>query len=84
MSIIFDLSRMTVEDYIALEEGIASMKFSRGFLAKFMVDQEGKSLTQEEAFRLMNSLTIIQMRQLIARFKHELEELKKAALPPLT
>lgn len=75
----FDPDRVTIGDLVKMEEGIGSALEMRDFLAKFLIDKEGKAIKGKKAVTLLNKLTISEVLDSISQLS---EMAKDEIVPP--
>lgn len=62
MKIVIDLQKLTLDDLINLEDG-ANYRTMRQLIGRFVVDDAGQPVDQEQAEKYSGSLTIAQIKQ---------------------
>jgi hypothetical protein len=77
-----DNDRLTIDDLIALEDGNASMRFMRDFLARFVVGENGEFLPEADARVAVGALSLAQMRQAVDQFMAGVKGLQETTIPP--
>jgi hypothetical protein len=77
-----DENRITLDDLIKLEEGETSIRFMRDLFSRFLVDENGEYLPDEEAIRAMGALYLNDLLQVKEKFIQFVNGLKERAVPP--
>lgn len=77
-----DENRITLDDLIRLEEGDTSIRFMRDLFSRFLVDENGEYLPDEEAIRTMGALYLNDLLQVKDEFIRFVNGLKERAVPP--
>ena len=77
-----DENRITLDDLINLEEGDNSTRFLRDLFSRFLVDENGEYLPEEEAVKVMGKLTLGDVMQVKEQFMEFIKGLQERAVPP--
>lgn len=77
-----DENRITLDDLIRLEEGDNSTRFLRDLFARFLVDESGEYLPEDEAVHVMGRMTMADVLQVKEQFVAFMGGLKERAVPP--
>ena len=86
MEIAFKINpeRMTLGDRIALEESSQGMtsRQQRDVLARHMVNEAGEFMEFEDACKVLNSVTMARLNDIVAQFSEAIQALSGALVPP--
>jgi len=71
MKLRVDLNLVTLEDLFKLET--PDLRFLRDFLAKFVIDDDGNFVSEEEAKELLNKLSVSEFVRLVKQMTEEVK-----------
>ena len=74
--------RLTVDDAIALEEGIDGMRAMRDFLARFVVNGDGQRADPKEGAKIVGALTMAQLAEAMGAVRQGFEGVQRDAVDP--
>jgi hypothetical protein len=78
-----DPDRMTLDDLIALDEaGGMKPRQMRDLLARFLVDENGAFVPEEDAQKQLGSLKVSELKDAVKKFGEGVKGLKDGAVPP--
>ena len=77
-----DPERITVDDLIAIEEGITKTRAARDLLARFVTDESGNFLEEAEAKAFIGKLNVSNLAQLATELQASVKELQNKLVPP--
>jgi len=78
-----DPDRLTLNDLIELEDGAASPRFQRDFLARFVLNGDGY-MEENEAKELIGNLSLADLVKTMEQFSEAIEELQETAIPKVS
>ena len=76
-----DTDRLTLNDLVALEDENQSPRFMRDFLARFVVDDKGEYLEDDEAQQAVGNLTLSELMETVEQFGEAVEGLQDKIVP---
>ena len=79
-----DADRLTLNDLIALEEENTSPKFQRDFLARFLVDDDGVYIEEEQAQNIIGNLSFSDLLEALDQFKEAVDNLQDNIVPKVS
>lgn len=79
-----DEDRVTLDDLIVLESGVASARFMRDLLARFVTDETGAYLPEDTAQQMIGKLKLSELKQVTEQLTTSLKDLQQSAVPPTT
>ena len=77
----FDLDLLTLDDLIAIESGNIKAVAVRDIMARFVVDEAGVALPEDEARRQVGKCSLKELRQVMDTLT---ETVRSLAVPPAT
>ena len=85
LNLTIDADRLTVDDLIAIDEGMtAKPRWVRDLLARFVVDDAGAFIEYEDAKRQIGKLTIPELNTAMEQFSQTVKTLQAGAVNPPT
>ena len=76
-----DAERLTLNDLIALEDENQSPRFMRDFLARFVVDDKGVYMEENEAQQMVGNLSLAELKETVDGFAVAVEGLQESIVP---
>lgn len=73
------INELTLDTLIALEEGTMPARAIRDLMAKFMVDDDGEWMPEDEALQIIGRSKVSHLAPILTDFA---DRLKEAAVPP--
>jgi len=80
MRLEIDRDEITLDDFINLEE--LTVRSLRDFMARFLVDDSGKKVEEDEAKRRLGALKGAALREMGVQLRDALKELQNEIVPP--
>ena len=74
--------RLTLDELVDLESGSYSATFMRNFLSRFVIDENGEFMAENEARKIVGKLTLTQLQTVVNDFTESIKGLQAAAVPP--
>jgi len=79
-----DPDRITIDDLIAIEDGSIKTRAVRDLIARFIVDERGEFLEDEEAKKLVGKLTLTELLRVGAELGAKVQEMVVGMVPTKT
>lgn len=78
-----DIEELTLDDLVALEEGSVSTRILRDLISRFLVDDDGNPIPEEDAIKIAGKMRMREMKEVATALTDEIKRIKDETIPPV-